>query len=1150
MLPSRGYFEKIDCPVFRYGFCERPFCQYRHDKGSDKKLAPVSLPPRAPGTGRDHITQYKACGGSVSKPAALSEKDHSLLELERINKAIETVKCEVEKEQKKLSHYKTLKGKAGVASSCPKPVAVLRPCEESPMDDHGKSRRTSSSHSQALSSTCSASSKYVIDKSKPRTDLEYDPLSNYSAYLGNHKQYHFEEERRGNKRMREDTFEDKAEVLNTELESQESDDDGVLVIDIPPLEADEKKPRSSKKSKVTENEKLILASEDAQVPEEAPYKDALGPVVECETSISTIAEISQICDGQASLQAGGVDLRSEGEILHIGAASKSLCSGKNEMRYVKSCLNEDEPLQTPGYACALVGSLWNLAPQKEHDNLSIEAKISQEKAELDSAKKSTEQERSKQRESVDSHLPLPSSVIQKLMQPLKSQAPAGINSVTETKCEVQDKPQQFNTMPNTCHTRLQPTSGVSLGQRMQQLDNPVSASLCLDESGQQKKPKQAAFAGDLADLEFQRKLAAVCAPEPSASEVECGLSNATPTPVETTTCQNSPVDLASDYSDLDVDLSDSDPMEECYRIFMEDNESKLEDPSSGSTPVEVADEGKTELEKKPDLIPGQKRRVAHVSKYNEAASTVTNKIRQQQIVIPFREAPSQLANPTRIQLLQQQASVLTAAVKGGQAFVAATTGQKKPVTVVPSAPLPTHVQTAHLNVIPIGMAVPWTTNVHFIIPEGNINLPVTQVPAPQRAASYTPAKAISTKRKPKMPAEASSKVPHDVRQRYVNQFLEEFLKTSFTVNEAFEKALAEEKAVFDRSANKLKYLSIAVNSLKRLKNQSHLPIKSTDACAPGSRGNTVVSPGLLQTNDAALYEQLKEHVMSEEMLRENGYPFQHPSKPGAAILYGQSTKRGSTDPLKRICCRCGASYSVSLSGKHIRKEECNYHSGKVLKKKIPGGMDTRYSCCEGAIGTPGCQVFKLHVHDGLKDDLECFVKTFSKPVSSGGNPGVFAADCEMCYTTQGLELARVTVVNSSLQVVYDTFVQPDNEVIDYNTRFSGVTEADLKTTNTSIRDVQAVLLNLFSAETILIGHNFDYDLCALKLLHSTVVDTAMVFPHRLGLPHKRSLRSLTADYLRRIIQESVDGHDSSEDATACMELMLWQVKEDAKVKRW
>ncbi len=30
---------------------------------------------------------------------------------------------------------------------------------------------------------------------------------------------------------------------------------------------------------------------------------------------------------------------------------------------------------------------------------------------------------------------------------------------------------------------------------------------------------------------------------------------------------------------------------------------------------------------------------------------------------------------------------------------------------------------------------------------------------------------------------------------------------------------------------------------------------------------------------------------------------------------------------------------------------------------------------------------------------------------------------------------------------------------------------------------------------------------------------------------------------------SVEGHDSSEDASACMELMIWKIREDAKVKR-
>lgn len=48
--------------------------------------------------------------------------------------------------------------------------------------------------------------------------------------------------------------------------------------------------------------------------------------------------------------------------------------------------------------------------------------------------------------------------------------------------------------------------------------------------------------------------------------------------------------------------------------------------------------------------------------------------------------------------------------------------------------------------------------------------------------------------------------------------------------------------------------------------------------------------------------------------------------------------------------------------------------------------------------------------------------------------GVYALDCEMSYTTQGLELTRVTVINEECNVVYETLVRPVHPVIDYNTR--------------------------------------------------------------------------------------------------------------------
>lgn len=71
---------------------------------------------------------------------------------------------------------------------------------------------------------------------------------------------------------------------------------------------------------------------------------------------------------------------------------------------------------------------------------------------------------------------------------------------------------------------------------------------------------------------------------------------------------------------------------------------------------------------------------------------------------------------------------------------------------------------------------------------------------------------------------------------------------------------------------------------------------------------------------------------------------------------------------------------------------------------------------------------------------------------------------------------------------------------------------------------------------------------ALKIVHGNVIDTAVLFPHKMGLPHKRALRALASEYLKKIIQNDVSGHDSAEDAVACMELIKWKLKEDLKVK--
>lgn len=87
----------------------------------------------------------------------------------------------------------------------------------------------------------------------------------------------------------------------------------------------------------------------------------------------------------------------------------------------------------------------------------------------------------------------------------------------------------------------------------------------------------------------------------------------------------------------------------------------------------------------------------------------------------------------------------------------------------------------------------------------------------------------------------------------------------------------------------------------------------------------------------------------------------------------------------------------------------------------------------------------------------------------------------MVYTRLGYELARITVVNLKKEVIYDTLVQPKYPIECYNTVYSGIEEKMMEGVKTTLKDVQAVLLSLFSNKTIIIGHSLDSDLRALHV---------------------------------------------------------------------
>lgn len=155
------------------------------------------------------------------------------------------------------------------------------------------------------------------------------------------------------------------------------------------------------------------------------------------------------------------------------------------------------------------------------------------------------------------------------------------------------------------------------------------------------------------------------------------------------------------------------------------------------------------------------------------------------------------------------------------------------------------------------------------------------------------------------------------------------------------------------------------------------------------------------------------------------------------------------------------------------------------------------------------------------------------------HPGakVFALDCEMCRTKSGLVLTRCSLTNWDGKRLIDELVKPDEEIVDYVTKYSGITEDMLKDVKTRLPDIQQKIKSIVSSDDILIGHSLQSDLNVLKMKHPRIIDTAECYDHGSGPPMKPALKSLIFKYFGKNIHDKATGHDSVEDCTSCLDLV-------------
>ncbi|KAI0885562.1 uncharacterized protein GGS22DRAFT_187847 [Annulohypoxylon maeteangense] len=325
-------------------------------------------------------------------------------------------------------------------------------------------------------------------------------------------------------------------------------------------------------------------------------------------------------------------------------------------------------------------------------------------------------------------------------------------------------------------------------------------------------------------------------------------------------------------------------------------------------------------------------------------------------------------------------------------------------------------------------------------------------------------------------------------------------------------------------------------------------------------------------------------------LQKHGYVSKIPLAEDIEKARASVTASGNVE----VCDRCTRRFQVFPGrrddGALASNGTCTYHPGKVyFTERGPGKLSQaqkKYRCCHqnvdddsGGCATASTHVFKTTDINRLASILN-FCETPHNPTAPKDRAVCF--DCEMGYTVYGLELIRVTALSwPNYEILADILVQPYGEVLDLNTRYSGVTPEAMASAERWVpgedhrptpsseakpklkiasdpKAARDLLFSLISTDTPLIGHGLENDLNAIRIIHPTCIDTILLFPHKRGLPHRNSLKMLMETLLNKKIQQEADestpeGHDSAEDAKAAGELVRLKVRDEWKnlqLKGW
>lgn len=371
-----------------------------------------------------------------------------------------------------------------------------------------------------------------------------------------------------------------------------------------------------------------------------------------------------------------------------------------------------------------------------------------------------------------------------------------------------------------------------------------------------------------------------------------------------------------------------------------------------------------------------------------------------------------------------------------------------------------------------------------------------------------------------------------------------------------------------------------------------------------------IETGLTLEQELLVMKRLQSHISS---LTHAGFV----TSPPTAADIASANKGIEAAKGWEICDRCRSRFQVfperrESDGALASGGACTYHPGKPYfpprgPNEPPNSKrEKKYRCCNESVGdSAGCTKGENHVFKISEAKRMAAVLDFActPEVDNEEEMRPVCVDGEMGYTTYGLELIRLTATRwPDGKSLFDVLVKPVGLILDLNSRYSGVWPRDFATALpyeykpspegtppppdeapppkpkeaapvSKLRMVESpakareLLFKYLSPSTPLIGHGLENDLNAMRVIHPTIVDTSLLFPHRAGLPFRNGLKSLMSSLLGREIQihgglgesgaggegesgGAKGGHDSKEDANAAGELVRHAIKEEwGRMKR-